>query len=88
LFLFLVTIVTKFSCRCNCDHPAGVVGPLPSLENGVIVFDEVDVEVDRRVERRRKVRHVRESGNPRWPNDRCRSDLERKTLKIKCKLFW
>ncbi len=32
--------------------PAVVIGSLPSLEDGVIVLDEVDVEVDRRVERR------------------------------------
>jgi hypothetical protein len=33
--------------------PAVVIGSLPSLKDGVIVLDEVDVEVDRRVERRR-----------------------------------
>lgn len=35
----------------------------------MVVLDEVDVEVDGRVERRRKVGHVGEGGHPCGPVD-------------------
>lgn len=49
---------------------------MPPLQNGVVVLDEVDVEVDGRVEGRGEVGHVREGRNPRGPDDLVRADLE------------
>ena len=40
------------------------------------MLDEVDVEVDGRVEGRGEVGHVREGRNPRGPDDLVRADLE------------
>ena len=77
------TQLTKSSGRGHGDHSAVVVRPLPPLQDGVIVLDEVDVEVDRSVEGGGQVGDVREGGHPRRPNDLGRADLKESWSRVR-----